>query len=125
MTVIFKYERQSPMIIYHNPRCSKSRQTLALIEESGIKPSIVNYLVASLTAVDIKDLLNKLGVDVRSIIRSGEDAYKELDLSNSKLSEQQLIAAIVTHPKLLERPIVVKGNNAIIGRPPENVLPLL
>jgi arsenate reductase len=113
------------MIIYHNPRCSKSRQTLALIEEKGIKPSIVKYLEASLTSADIKDLLNKLGLDARSIIRNGEDVYKELGLSNSNLTEQQLIDAIVTHPKLLERPIVVKDNDAIIGRPPENVLRLL
>jgi arsenate reductase len=113
------------MIIYHNPRCSKSRQTLALIEAKGIKPSVVKYLEAPLTAADIKDLLKKLGLDARSIIRSGEDAYKELGLSNSNLSEQQLIDAIVTQPKLLERPIVVKDNDAIIGRPPENVLRLL
>lgn len=113
------------MIIYHNPRCSKSRQTLALIEDAGIEPTIVNYLEASLTEADIRDLLNKLNLEARAIIRRGEEAYKELDLSNSNLSEQQLIAAIAKHPKLLERPIVVKGNEAIIGRPPENVLELL
>lgn len=113
------------MIIYHNPRCSKSRQTLALIEDAGIEPTIVNYLEVSLTEADIRDLLNKLNLEARAIIRRGEEAYKELDLSNSNLSEQQLIAAIAKHPKLLERPIVVKGNEAIIGRPPENVLELL
>lgn len=113
------------MIIYHNTRCSKSRQTLALIEDAGIKPTIVNYLDAPLTEAKIKDLLNKLGLEARAIIRSGEDAYKELGLSDSNLPEQNLIAAIAKHPRLLERPIVVKGNNAIIGRPPENVLKLL
>lgn len=112
------------MIIYHNPRCSKSRQTLALIEAEGIAPSVVNYLDASLTETDIQDLLNKLGVAARAVIRKREDAYKELGLSNTHFSEQQLIAAIAKHPKLLERPIVVKGNSAIIGRPPENVLAL-
>jgi arsenate reductase len=112
------------MIIYHNPRCSKSRQTLALIEAEGITPAIVNYLDASLTETDIQDLLNKLGVAARAVIRKGEDAYKELGLSNMHFSEQQLIAAIAKHPKLLERPIVVKGSSAIIGRPPENVLAL-
>lgn len=112
------------MIIYHNPRCSKSRQTLALIEQKGIKPSVVKYLDTALTEADIKELLSKLGVAARAIIRTGEDAYKELGLSGSGFSEQQLIAAIAKHPKLLERPIVVEGNRAIIGRPPENVLAL-
>ncbi len=113
------------MIIYHNPRCSKSRQTLALIEAKGIEPSIVKYLESPLNKSMIKDLLTKLNVEVRAIMRSGEDAYKELNLSNTELDEQTLINAIVEHPKLLERPIVVKGNKAIIGRPPENVLALL
>ncbi len=113
------------MIIYHNPRCSKSRQTLALIEEKGIEPTIVKYLESPLDASAIKDLLVKLNVEVRAIMRSGEDAYKELGLGNVELDEQTLINAIVKHPKLLERPIVVKDNQAIIGRPPENVLALL
>ena len=113
------------MIIYHNARCSKSRQTLALIEGAGIIPTIVNYLDAPLIEAEINDLLNKLGLEARAIIRSGEDAYKELGLGDGNLSEQNLIAAIAKHPRLLERPIVVKGNNAIIGRPPENVLKLL
>lgn len=113
------------MIIYHNPRCSKSRQTLALIEEKGIKPTIIKYLDEPLSETDINDLLSKLGLDARGIIRSGEDAYKTLELKNSQLDEQALIAAIAKYPKLLERPIVVEGNHAIIGRPPENVLTLL
>ena len=113
------------MIIYHNPRCSKSRQTLAIIVAKGITPSIVNYLDSVLSEADIKGLLSKLGVTARAVIRKGEDAYKTLGLNKLHFSEQELIAAIVKHPKLLERPIVVKGSSAIIGRPPENVLTLL
>jgi len=113
------------MIIYHNPRCSKSRQTLALLEERGVEPTIIKYLESPLDENTIKALLNKLNVEVRTIIRSGEDIYKELELGNIELDEKALISAIIKHPKLLERPIVVKDNKAIIGRPPENVLALL
>lgn len=113
------------LTIYHNPRCSKSRQTLALIEDSGQTPTIIRYLDAPLSETDIRQLLKKLKLGARDIIRKGEDAYKELDLGNTSLSEDVLIQAIAEHPKLLERPIVEKDDNAIIGRPPENVLALL
>ncbi len=112
------------MIIYHNPRCSKSRQTLAIIVAAGTTPSIVSYLNGGLSEAEVKDLLSKLGVTARAVIRKGEDAYKTLGLDKLHFSEEELIAAIVKHPKLLERPIVVKGSSAIIGRPPENVLAL-
>lgn len=111
--------------IYHNPRCSKSRQTLALIEEKGVTPEIVLYLDKPLSEAEITELLQKLGMSARDIIRKGEDAYKENNLSDNSLSEEALIKAIATYPKLLERPIVVKGDKAIMGRPPENVLALL
>jgi arsenate reductase len=111
--------------IFHNPRCSKSRQTLALIEESGIQPNIVLYLDTHLVKTDIKELLTKLDMTVREIIRKGEDAYKENNLKDTSLSDDDLIQAIADHPKLLERPIVVNGSKAIMGRPPENVLALL
>jgi len=111
--------------IYHNSRCSKSRQTLAIIEENGVSPEIIHYLDKPLNKASLEDLLKKLKLQPRDIIRKGEDAYKELNLSNPELSNEQLIDAIVKAPKLLERPIVVKGNRAIIGRPPENVLTLL
>ena len=111
--------------IYHNPRCSKSRQTLALIEDRGETPEIALYLESPLTVSDVQELLSKLGMCARDIIRKGEDAYKENGLSDTSLSEEVLIQAIADHPKLLERPIVVKGDKAIIGRPPENVLALL
>jgi arsenate reductase len=111
--------------IYHNPRCSKSRQTLALIEEQGITPEIVLYLDNPLDEATISTLLKKLGMSARDIIRKGEEAYKDNQLANSALSEADLIKAMVAYPKLLERPIVVKGDKAIMGRPPENVLTLL
>lgn len=111
--------------IYHNPRCSKSRQTLALLEENGIAPKIVLYLESPPGKAEIKALLKKLGINARELLRKGEDAYKEYGLQDASLSEDKLIAAMFDAPKLIERPIVVKGNKAVLGRPPENVLSLL
>ena len=111
--------------IYHNPRCSKSRETLTLIKEQGIEPEVILYLKTPPSTDDITGLLQKLRMTARGIIRTGETAYKENNLKEPSLSEQTLIDAIVTNPKLLQRPIVVKGDKAIIGRPPENVLSLL
>ena len=111
--------------IYHNPRCSKSRQTLALLEEKGVDPNIVLYLEDNLSADQIKQLLKKLGIGARDLLRKGEDAYKELGLSDTNLSEDALINAMVEAPKLIERPIVVKGSQAVLGRPPENVLSII
>ena len=111
--------------IYHNPRCSKSRQTLALIEEQGIEPKVVLYLENPPSKNTLKQLLGKLGVSARDLLRKGEDAYKENNLNDSSLSEQALISAMSEHPKLIERPIVVKGDKAVLGRPPENVKELI
>lgn len=111
--------------IYHNPRCSKSRQTLALLTENNIEPEIVLYLDNTPSASELKDLLGKLKLGAREILRKGEDAYKELNLSDMSLSDDALIEAMVKAPKLIERPIVVSGNNAVLGRPPENVLDLI
>lgn len=111
--------------IYHNPRCSKSRQTLAIIEENGLSPDIVLYLDNPLDKATLKTILKKLNLGPRDIIRKGEAEYKELGLAEPDLSDEQLIDAIAKTPKLLERPIVVKGDKAVIGRPPENVLTLL
>ena len=113
------------MIIYHNPRCSKSRQTLALIQERGLEPTVIRYLDTPPTKETLFDLLSKLNASPRDIIRKGEDAYAAMGLENSELSDDQLIDAIVQAPNLLERPIVVKDHQAIIGRPPENVFELL
>ena len=111
--------------IYHNPRCSKSRQTLQLIEASGADVDVVLYLNDPLSASDIKVLLKKLGFsDARQLIRRGEAIYKELNLK-AESDQNALIEAMAAHPKLIERPIVVKGNHAILGRPPENVAKFL
>jgi arsenate reductase len=111
--------------IYHNPRCSKSRQTLALLEEGGIDPEIILYLETPPSAETLTDVLQKLGITPRQLLRKGEDAYKENNLSDTSLSDQQLIDAMVAHPKLIERPIVINGSKAALGRPPEQVLDIL
>ncbi len=111
--------------IYHNPRCSKSRQTLALLQEHNIEPEVVLYLETPPSAEQLGTLINQLDIGARALLRKGEDAYKDNNLSNSDLSTEQLIDAMVAHPKLIERPIVVKGERAVLGRPPENVLALL
>jgi arsenate reductase len=111
--------------IYHNPRCSKSRQTLALLEERGIDPEIILYLETPPSAETLSGILQKLGITPRQLLRKGEDAYKENNLSDTSLSDQQLIDAMVTHPKLIERPIVINGSKAALGRPPEQVLDIL
>lgn len=113
------------LTIYHNPRCTKSRETLALLESRGLRPNIVEYLQAPPSAAELKSILDKLGMMAVEIIRTGEPEYKELGLLNSRLSEDGLIEVMVKHPKLIERPIVVNGDKAAIGRPPENVLSIL
>ncbi len=111
--------------IYHNPRCSKSRQGLKILEAAGIEPNIHLYLEDVLSADDIREILLMLGLDdPRDLMRKGEDIYKALDLKNID-SETALITAMAAHPKLIERPIVVKDDTAVIGRPPENIRKLL
>lgn len=111
--------------IYHNPRCSKSRQTLALLEERGVKPEIVLYLETPPSTDEIKGMLKKLGKSPRDIMRKGEAPYKELDLAGAAKSDAALIRAMVKNPILMERPIVVSGAKAAIGRPPEAILDIL
>ncbi|NWB98472.1 arsenate reductase (glutaredoxin) [Pseudomonas gingeri] len=113
------------LTLYHNPRCSKSRGALELLQGRGLTPSVVLYLETPLDAAQLKELLGKLGIGARQLLRSGEDEYKQLNLADTQLSETQLIAAIAAHPKLMERPILVAGDKAIIGRPPENLLEIL
>ncbi|MEP9316889.1 arsenate reductase (glutaredoxin) [Pseudomonas sp. LABIM340] len=115
----------SQISIFHNPRCSKSRGALELLEERGLQPTIVRYLETPPSAAELKALLGKLGIGARQLLRSGEDEYKELDLANPALGDDQLIAAMASHPKLIERPIVIVGDKAVIGRPPEKVLEIL
>lgn len=111
--------------IYHNPRCSKSRQTLALLEERGIEPEIILYLDTPPSATALKKLLKQLGMEPRQLLRKGEEAYKANNLKNPELSDAELIAAMVEFPKLIERPIVIANNKAALGRPPEQVLDIL
>jgi len=111
--------------IYHNPRCSKSRETLALLEQNGVTPEIIEYLKDVPSVDDIKQLLTMLNFDsARQLIRTKETIYKELALSTEN-DESKLIDAMIAHPKLIERPIVVNGDKAAVGRPPENVLAII
>lgn len=112
--------------IYHNPRCSKSRETLALLEQHGVEPQVMLYLDTPPSVAELKKLLQQLGfTSARELMRKKEDLYKELKLADETLSEEQLLQAMVSNPKLIERPIVVKGSKARIGRPPEQVLEIL
>ncbi|MDO7926467.1 MULTISPECIES: arsenate reductase (glutaredoxin) [Pseudomonas syringae group] len=111
--------------LYHNPRCSKSRGALELLQARGLTPDIVLYLETPPDAAQLRELLGKLGIGARQLLRSGEDDYKALNLADPSLSDEQLIAAMASHPKLIERPILVAGDKAVIGRPPENILELL
>ncbi len=111
--------------IYHNPRCSKSRQTLKLIEDAGLEPEVIRYLDTPPDKDTLKSLIRKLGISARELIRRKEEAYKVLRLADDQLTEDELIDAMLRYPALIERPIVVRGEKAVIGRPPENVEALL
>ena len=111
--------------IYHNPRCSKSRQTLELLRAEGVEPEIELYLETPLDAETIANLLGKQGISAAQLVRRSEQDFKDNNLGRADITEDELIAAMVKHPKLIERPIVVSGNRAVLGRPPENVLELL
>jgi arsenate reductase len=111
--------------IYHNPRCSKSRATLALLEERGIEPRIVRYLETPPSASELKQVLAALGVRPRALLRTGEAEYRELDLGRDELDDAALIDAMAAHPRLIQRPIVIAKGQARIGRPPEAVLEIL
>ena len=110
--------------IYHNPRCSKSRTTLALLEEHGVTPDVVLYLETRPDANTLTGLLAKLGLTAGQLVRRGEDAFRDCGLSKES-SDEELLAAMAGQPKLIERPIVVRGKRAVLGRPPENVLALI
>ena len=111
--------------IYHNPRCSKSRETLALLQNRGIAPTVIEYLQTPPDAKTLQSILGKLGISARQLLRTKETAYIENGLDNEKLTDAELIAAIVKNPVLMERPIVLAHGKAAIGRPPENVLAIL
>lgn len=112
------------MKIYHNPRCSKSRETLKLIEQKGIQPEIVQYLKTPPTAEELRQILDKLGISAEDLLRKKETIFKE-KYKGKTLREEEWIQAMVENPKLIERPIVITKSKAIIGRPPEKVLEIL
>lgn len=111
--------------IYHNPRCSKSRQTLQLLEEKGLQPEVVEYLKATPSKAELESVLALLRLNPRELMRKGENIYKELNLNDASLSHEQLVNAMLDHPILIERPIVLANGKAAIGRPPESVLDIL
>ena len=114
-----------PVSIYHNPRCSKSRETLKLLEEKGVEPEIVKYLDTPPDHATLERILEMLGLEPRDLMRKKEKEYKDNGLDNPELTREQLIDAMVTHPRLIERPIVIKDGKAALGRPPESVLEIL
>jgi len=111
--------------IYHNPRCSKSRQTLSLLESGGVNPDIVEYLKQVPDFNELDNILKMLGIEPRELMRRSEKAYLDNSLDDVSLSREYLINAMVANPVLIERPIVIIGKRAVIGRPPEKVLELL
>ena len=111
--------------IYHNPRCSKSRQTLQLLRDNGVEPKIIEYLKAPLKKDELKDITNMLGLRPKEFIRKNENDFKDNNLGEIIDDNEKIIEAMVSYPKIIERPIVVVGNVAVIGRPPENVLEIL
>ncbi|SFB88650.1 arsenate reductase [Marinospirillum celere] len=111
--------------LLHNPRCSKSRQALQLLEEKGLSFEVRKYLDEPLDATELKQLLKQLDMSARDLMRKGESVYKELNLADSSLTEEQLLQALVGHPKLIERPILINNGKAVVGRPPEQVLDII
>ena len=111
--------------LYHNPRCSKSRGALELLRERGLEPVIVPYLETPPTVEELRELLRRLGLPARALLRTGEPEYADLGLDAPALDEAALLRAMHAHPRLIERPILVVGERAVIGRPPERVLELL
>ena len=111
--------------ILHNPRCSKSRATLALLQERGIEPEIIYYLETPPDASELRTILGQLGLHAMELMRKGEAEYRALGLGDESLTEEQLITAMVENPRLIERPIVLANGRAAIGRPPESVLSIL
>jgi arsenate reductase len=111
--------------IFHNPRCSKSRATLALLQERGYQPTVRLYLEDPPSRKEVQVILDKLGITARELLRKGESEYRDLGLADPALGESALIAAMTANPRLIERPIVLTGDRAAIGRPPESVLDIL
>ena len=113
------------VVIYHNPRCSKSRQTLQLLLDRGIEPEIIEYLKTPPGKTKLREILKLLGMKPRELLRTREPAYREAGLDQGDLTDEQLIRAMIEHPVLIERPIVLANGKAALGRPPESVLKIL
>ena len=113
------------IVIWHNPRCSKSRKTMQLLTDAGIQPKVIEYLNTPPEASEIKRVLGFLGIAPKALVRTKEAAFKNNGLGASGVSDDTLVAAMAAHPILIERPVVIKGDKAVIGRPPENVIALL
>ena len=111
--------------IYHNPNCSKCRQTMELLNNKGIQPDVIEYLSSPPNKTELKNILNMLGLEPRQLMRKGESEYKDNNLNDKNLSTDQLIEAMVKYPKLIERPIVINNGKAAIGRPPTQVLDIV
>ena len=122
---LYQTELLMTATIYHNPRCSKSRATLALLEENGVTPEIVAYLETPPSKAELSTILDRLGMQPRELIRKKEEPYKALNLADESLDRDALIDAMIEHPILIERPVVVKDGKYALGRPPENVLRIL
>lgn len=113
------------LTLYHNPRCSKSRGALELLEQRGLAPTVVHYLETPPSAAELEQIVSLLGIQPRQLLRTGEDDYKTLNLADPTLTDADIINAMAAHPKLIERPILIAGDTAVIGRPPEKVLEIL
>lgn len=114
-----------PVTLYHNPRCTKSRQTLALLEQRGIQLKVIDYLVTPPTEAELKRIIKLLGITPSELLRKKEPEYKQAGLDKPDVPDADIIRAMVQHPRLIERPIVVARNKAALGRPPEKVLKIL
>lgn len=113
------------IVLWHNPHCSKSREALALLREHGVEPTLVNYLETPPSAAELDRVLFLLDLEPREFMRKEEDAWRDAGLDDPSLDRQALIAAMVAHPILIQRPVAIHGNRAVLGRPPERVLDLL
>ncbi|HHJ14759.1 MAG TPA: arsenate reductase (glutaredoxin) [Gammaproteobacteria bacterium] len=111
--------------LYHNPRCSKSRQTLSLLKENGIEPEVVEYLKTPPDVDTLSRILDMLGLEPRQLMRTKEAEYREQGMDDPSLNHDQLIALMIKYPRVIERPILIHGNRAAIGRPPEQILEIL
>lgn len=116
---------QEKLVIYHNPRCSKSRETLQILQDNNVEPEIIEYLEQPPTAAELAAIITRLGIGARDLLRTTEKIYRDAGLDDSSLTEDEIIEAICEHPALLQRPIVVAGDKAIIGRPPARVLEII